>query len=104
LNIPDCPQSSGLTGFYCPGTTQQISVSVLGESSNGTPSGSARTITFKVANANTLFQSNFSAFNDVAGENSNSFDFGLPFFFGKTVFTAIEGQTTPTGNGPYVAF
>lgn len=104
LNIPDCPQSSGLTGFYCPGTTQQISVNVLGETSNGTPSGSARTITFKVANANTLFQSNFSAFNDVAGENSNSFDFGLPFFFGKTVFTAIEGQTTPSGNGPYVAF
>lgn len=104
VNIPDCPQSSGITGFYCPGATQQISVNVLGETSNGTPSGSARTITFKVANANTLFQSNFSAFNDVAGENSNSFDFGLPFFLGKTVFTAIEGQATPSGNGPYVAF
>jgi hypothetical protein len=104
LSIPDCPQSSGITGFYCPGTTQQISVNVLGENSNGTPSGSARTITFKVASASTLFQNNFSAFNDIAGENSNSFDFGLPFFFGKTVVTAIEGQPTPSGNGPYVAF
>lgn len=106
LNIPDCPQSgpNALMGFYCPGTTQPISVNVLGETSNGTPVGSARTITFNVANASTLFQNNFSAFNDVAGENSNSFDFGLPFFFGKTVFTAIEGQATPIGNGPYVAF
>lgn len=106
LNIPDCPQSgpNALMGFYCPGTTQQISVNVLGETSNGTPVGSARTITFNVANASTLFQNNFFAFNDVGGENSNSFDFGLPFFFGKTVFTAIEGQATPSGNGPYVAF
>ncbi|HKT23756.1 MAG TPA: DUF3443 family protein [Candidatus Sulfotelmatobacter sp.] len=106
LNIPDCPQSgpNALVGFYCPGTTQQISVNVLGETSNGTPSGSARTITFNIANASTLFQNNFFAFNDVGGENSNSFDFGLPFFFGKTVFTAIEGQATPSGNGPYVAF
>lgn len=106
LNIPDCPQSgpNALMGFYCPGTTQQISVNVLGETANGTPVGSARTITFNVANASTLFQNNFSAFNDVGGENSNSFDFGLPFFFGKTVLTAIEGQATPAGNGPYVAF
>jgi Protein of unknown function (DUF3443) len=104
LSIPDCPQSTSLNGFYCPGTTQAISVNILGESSNGTPVGSARTITFNVANANTLFQNNFSAFNDVAGENSNSFDFGLPFFLGRTVFTAIEGQATPSGNGPYVAF
>ena len=29
---------------------------------------------------------------------------GLPFFFGRTVFTAIEGQTTPGGVGPYFAF
>jgi len=106
VNIPDCPQSgsNALKGFYCPGTTQQLSVSVLGETSNGTPAGSARTITFNIANASTLFQSGSSAFNDVGGENSNSFDFGLPFFFGKTVFTAIEGQPTPSGNGPYVAF
>jgi uncharacterized protein DUF3443 len=106
VNIPDCPQSgpNALMGFYCPGATQQISVDVLGETASGTPSGSARTITFNVANASTLFQNNFFAFNDVGGENSNSFDFGLPFFLGKTVFTAIEGQATPSGNGPYVAF
>ncbi len=35
---------------------------------------------------------------------ANSFDFGVPFFFGRTVYTAIEGR--PAGNvvGPYVAF
>jgi hypothetical protein len=35
---------------------------------------------------------------------ANSFDFGMPFFFGKTVYTSIEGR--PAGNvlGPYFAF
>jgi hypothetical protein len=33
-----------------------------------------------------------------------SFDWGLPFFFGRTVFTAIEGMSTPGGTGPYFAF
>ena len=34
----------------------------------------------------------------------DSFDFGLPFFFGVNVFTAIADQSTPGGTGPYVAF
>jgi len=28
----------------------------------------------------------------------------LPFFFGRNVFTAIEGRNTPAGPGPYWAF
>jgi hypothetical protein len=35
---------------------------------------------------------------------TGGFDFGLPFFFGRSVFTAIEGASTPGGTGPYVAF
>jgi hypothetical protein len=32
------------------------------------------------------------------------FDLGMPFFFGRNVFTAIENQTTPGGTGPYFAY
>ena len=32
------------------------------------------------------------------------FALGIPFFFGRNVFTAIEGQTTPGGTGPYFAY
>ncbi len=35
---------------------------------------------------------------------ANSFDFGLPFFFGKTVYTAIEGRQAGALAGPYFAF
>jgi hypothetical protein len=33
-----------------------------------------------------------------------SLDFGLPFYFGRRVATAIEGDTTAVGTGPYFAF
>lgn len=35
---------------------------------------------------------------------ANSFDFGLPFFFGKTVYVAIEGRAAGGTQGPYLAF
>ena len=36
--------------------------------------------------------------------SSNSFDFGLPFFFGRTVYTAIEGRQAGGLTGPFVAY
>ncbi len=33
-----------------------------------------------------------------------SFDWGLSFFYGKNMFTAIENMSTPGGTGPYFAY
>lgn len=104
IPMPDCPGSS-LKGFYCPNPEIPLSASLIGSTASGTPIGAARTINFNVANAQSLLlNTNGAAFNDLGGENSGSFDFGLPFFFGKSVYTAIEGQNTPAGSGPYYAF
>jgi Protein of unknown function (DUF3443) len=96
--IPAC----GTPDFDCPASTQNLSATNQG--TNGLPS----IVNFQVANANTLFNSNpnFFAFDNLAGPNSDatSFDWGLPFFFGRNVFTAIEGQSTPAGFGPYMAY
>ena len=35
---------------------------------------------------------------------STTFDWGLPFYYGRTVYTAIQGAVTAVGTGPYVAF
>jgi hypothetical protein len=69
--------------------------------------GSAN-VNFAVANADQIFNANpsFNAFNDLAvpSGDGTTFAWGLPFFYGRTVFTAIEGRNTPAGMGPYFAF
>lgn len=89
-------------GLYCPPSTQNLAATLQG--SNGAVSA----ITFSVANADQLFNANpsFNAFNDIAAPNSDatSFAWGLPFFFGRSVYTAIETRSTPGGAGPYFAF
>jgi hypothetical protein len=96
--IPVC--SGNLNFLYCPTTAQKISVT------NSGTNGAAGPVTFTVANANLLLSNiNSAAINGLAGPNSfGGFDFGLPFFFGRNVFTAIEGKSTPAGTGPYLAY
>ena len=89
-----CTQS---TDFYCPPTLQTLSATIRGIN-NATSA-----VTFPVGNADAL-DGRFNAFSEVAGPNPGGFAWGLPFFFGRTIFTAIEGQTTPGGVGPYFAF
>ena len=67
------------------------------------PTGSRSPALFNVGNADAL-DPRFAAFNEIAGPNPGGFDFGLGFFFGRSVFTAIEGQGTPGGAGPYFAY
>ena len=96
--IPVCTVS---VGFYCPTTTLNLSAT-----NHGTNNAS-NTVQFSIANADQLPAANF-AFNDLGGENAGppgpSFDWGLAFFFGRSVFTAIENQNTPAGMGPYFAY
>ena len=67
------------------------------------------TLTFSVDNAETLFTDDpsFAVFPALAGTyaaSSDTFDWGLPFYYGRRVATAIEAHTTAVGTGPYVAF
>jgi hypothetical protein len=40
----------------------------------------------------------------IGRSNSSTFDWGMPFFFGRTVFVAIDGASTLHGTGPYWAY
>jgi hypothetical protein len=97
---------SGNADFYCPPST--VTLSATNQGANGSMSN----VSFLVANLNALSNNNF-AFNDVAGTAatstgtdmlSNDFDFGLPFFFGRNVFVAIDGQVAGGTAGPYYAY
>ncbi|HZR22357.1 MAG TPA: DUF3443 family protein, partial [Vicinamibacterales bacterium] len=92
--IPTCTSSSD---FYCPKTTQTLSATHRGI--NGVTSA----FTFSVGNADAI-PARFAAAAELAGPNAGTFDWGLSFFFGRTIFIAIEGQGAPGGTAPYWAY
>lgn len=94
------PQSIAL-GYYCPQPPQPLSAVI--QDTDGTVSA---VVPFSVGNAFSLFIANptYTAFNDIGLPQPNAFIWGLPAFFGRHVYVAIEGQTTSGGAGPYFAF
>src|SRR5208282_1688777 len=109
LGISDCIIGSTDIGYYCPNSTLATTVDLTDD--NNVSTGS---IPLSIANALNLFAANsyqFAAFNNLGGESggtdaaSDSFDFGLPFFFGRNVFVGIMGTTPPNSvsapNGYY---
>jgi len=92
------PLCEDFWAFYCANTSFTAIISGV--------SGSIAPVNFSIANADILF-SNFNnvAFNNLGGIDAPGiFDWGLPFFFGKSVYFAIDGGTTNRGNGPYVGW
>lgn len=99
--LPTC--SSPNSAYYCPLATTQLSATIEGV--NGVNSA----VTFSVGNAASMSQTyaGDSALPLLAGPafvTSSIFDWGLPFFYGRNVYAAVEQQSTPGGTGPYVAY
>jgi hypothetical protein len=97
--IPSCSGSS--TGFYCPTSRATLSATLRGANAV------TALIPFSVDNASALF---VGASNNVlptlAGTigDPNTFDWGLPFFYGRRVFIGIEGMTPSLTTGSFYAF
>jgi hypothetical protein len=92
--LPECKNSKG---FYCPTTVTALSATQRGIN------GTTNVVAFNAGNVDRI-NSTFSVFAEATGANPGGFDWGLPFFLGRTVFVAISGQSTPGGTGPYWAF
>ena len=96
--IPTC---TDLSFWYCAASTTNFSAT------NEGANGATGTFNFSIGNADTLTS---KLTNGVAadlggpGFGPGTFDWGLPFFFGRNVYTAIEGRSTPGGQGPYWAY
>jgi hypothetical protein len=89
-------------GFYCPtGTLTFTPLTLTGTNSVTTPMQS-----FMVADAATLFATNFAAFSNLGGTNGDpaSLDLGLPFFYGRNVYVAVESATVAGNAGPFYVF
>ncbi len=89
-------------GFYCPAQQQSL------QATNQQPGGPISTVSFKVDNLETLSGNNstYNALPNIAGSNplTQSFDWGLPFFYGKTVFVGFENRSAGQNTGPFFAY
>ena len=89
---------SGFTDFYCPSSTASLSGEL--QLASGTS-----TVDFDVASAEQI-NATYFVYPGLGGTNptADSFDWGLAFYFGRRVATAIDGYTTSAGSGPYIAY
>jgi Protein of unknown function (DUF3443) len=99
--IPTCPSSTpagDLSSFYCP--TSLMNLSAVNEDPNTLFQGPQ--VKFSVDNTENLFTSastrSDAAFSTLGGVQPAGFgfDWGLPFFYGRNVYVAIDGVTVPT--------
>jgi hypothetical protein len=104
--IPTCT-GQNYSGFYCPASAMSLSPQLQGL--NGLAASGA----FTLYNAQTLLESTNSALPGIGGSADvisnamaipRSFAFGLPFFYGRNVYTAIEGRNAGGTVGPFFAF
>jgi hypothetical protein len=95
------------TDYYCPPSPATLSTSLVGTN------GASVSASIVINNAETFFNSNNAVVPGIGGSPTTfnpssvypqSFDFGLPFFYGRNVYTAIENKAAGGATGPYFAF
>ena len=100
FNSPGTPVCS--SGFYCP--LSPLTIATVVQGLNGT----SASFNFSVSHADNFFRDHpgFAVAPNLGGTTigGGGVDLGLPFYYGRTVYTAIEGRATSGGTGPYVAF
>ena len=86
--------------FYCPSGNPSVHATLSGANGINAP------FTFVVGYASNLFSNGYSVLPTLTGPmgDTTTFDWGLPFFYGRRVFFGIEGRSTPLGTGPLIAF
>jgi hypothetical protein len=101
-SLSACASGTAGSGFFC--TSANISTTIT------TLANTQLAANFIVGNASAMIQANPSAaaYPQLAGPigaaNAQSFDYGLPYFYGRNVYTAIEGMSAGGSIGPFVAY
>jgi uncharacterized protein DUF3443 len=106
--LAKCGTSGGAASFYCVSPTQSLSATTEGLN------GNMAVVAFSIGDLNAVSNTIF-AISDVGGPTTSIsglgsayFDFGVPFFYGRTVFTGMD--TNPgaglqtTSQAPFVAY
>jgi hypothetical protein len=99
LSIPLCP--GNLSFLYCP--SAPLNFSAVNTELSGSPSS---LVSFQIVDPRPLLNSGNAAISKIGGPafSTGVFDWGLPFFFGRTVYVGLSGKTSVLGTGPFWAY
>lgn len=97
-SLTTCGSNTDVAGWYCPSTAINFSATLIGNNNISANVG------FQIGNAQTLLDSNFIVFNNVGAPNSSGFDWGLPFYLGRTVYVGLDSKSSSLASGTYWAF
>jgi hypothetical protein len=102
--IPVCPAAtSGVFGgfYYCPTVAPQ---SVFAVNTGVGVNNATNRVDFAIADPRT-FVASAAAFIDLAGgPSSTRFTWGMPFFYGRKIYIAIDQRAAGPYTGPYYAY
>ena len=99
--ISTCSGSTGSISWFCPALP--LDFTAENTAASGAPTG---VVTFRIDNLTNLTSNTANhVFAEIGGTYPVNFDWGLPFFFGKSVYVGFDGKTSATlGTGPYWAY
>jgi hypothetical protein len=100
LSIPQCPPPD-LSFLYCPAAP--LNFAAVNTELSGVPSSR---VSFQIVDPRPLLQSGNGAIANIGGPafSPGIFDWGLPFFLGRTVYVGLSGRTSVLGTGPFWAY
>jgi hypothetical protein len=97
--ITPCGGKQSNTVFYCP--SSPVALNATQHAASGQ---TQRAVAFTVTSASALSSGGAGVSAGLAAAAQDYFDWGLPFFFGRSVFIGIQDKSSPLGVGPYWAF
>lgn len=97
--LTECEATSNANGFYCPANATSYMATQQGATGTATQS-----ITFSITNASSFVNSGYSVASALGGTFTGVFDWGLPFFLGRSIYVGIDKKSSNLGTGPYWAY
>ena len=97
--LPVCA-GPNVSGFYCPASFTPLSATISGDNAV------TLAVNFNVDNAVNSFTGTNPVLPNLSGTfaDNRTFDWGLPFFFGRKVYFGFDGMASSVGTGPFYAF
>ena len=100
--IAVCSSGSFIGGYYCPAVAPQ---NLFAVNSGVGANNNTNTVDFAIADPDSTFIPGASAYANLGGgPGSTNFVWGMPFFYGRTIYIGIDGQVAGAYTGPYYAY